>query len=88
MAEKAAKKVIALADALSADNIIAEISGLKVEVGKILTTLSDLLEQESGRYESVKKAIVQKEIELAEIYEIQKAASSLYALIEANSIKK
>lgn len=86
--EKAAKLVVAVADALTADSIISEISGLKAEVGKVLTTLSDRLEQESGRYEAVKKAIIEKENELAEIYEIQKAASSLSALIEAQNIKK
>lgn len=86
--EKAAKQVVAVADALTADTIISEISGLKAEVGKVLTTLSDRLEQESGRYEAVKKAIIEKENELAEIYEIQKAASSLSALIEAQNLKK
>jgi len=86
--EKAVKQVVAVADALTADSIIGEISGLKSEVGKVLTTLSDRLEQEAGRYESVKRAIVEKEKELAEIYEIQKAASSLSALIEAQTLKK
>ncbi len=86
--EKAAKQVVAVADALTADTIISEISGLKAEVGKVLTTLSDRLEQEAGRYEAVKKAIIEKEKELAEIYEIQKAASSLSALIESQNLKK
>jgi len=86
--EKATKQVVAVADALTADTIISEISGLKAEVGKVLTNLSDRLERESGRYDAVKKAIVEKEKELAEIYEIQKAASSLSALIEAQHQKK
>jgi hypothetical protein len=86
--EKATKQVVAVADALTADTIISEISGLKSEVGKVLTTLSDRLEQEAGRYEAVKKAIIEKEKELAEIYEIQKAASSLSALIESQNFKK
>ncbi len=88
VADKASKQVVAVADALTADSIIREISGLKAEVGKVLTTLSDRLEQESGRYEAVKRAITEKEKELAEIYEIQKAASSLSALIEAQNLKK
>jgi hypothetical protein len=86
--EKATKQVVAVADALTADTIISEISGLKAEVGKVLTNLSDRLEQEAGRYDAVKKAIIEKEKELAEIYEIQKAASSLSALIEAQNQKK
>lgn len=88
VAEKATRQVIAVADALTPDTIISDISGLKAEVGKVLTTLSDRLEQEAGRYEAVKKAIVEKEKELAEIYEIQKAASTLSALIEAQNLKK
>ncbi len=88
VAEKAVNQVVAVADALTADSIIREISGLKAEVGKVLTTLSDSLEQEAGRYEAVKRAIIEKEKELSEIYEIQKAASSLSALIEAQNLKK
>lgn len=88
VAEKAVKQVVTVADALTTDGIIRDISGLKAEVGKVLTTLSDRLEEEAGRYEAVKRAIIEKEKELSEIYEIQKAASSLSALIEAQSLKK
>ena len=52
------------------------------------TTLSERLEQEVGRDDAVKRAIAEKEQELAEIYEIQKASSSLAALIEAQNLKK
>jgi hypothetical protein len=83
--EKAARQVVAVADALTADGIIRDIGGLKAEIGKMLTTLSDRLEQETGRYGAVKQAIAEKEKELAEIYEIQKAASSL---IEAQNQKR
>jgi chromosome segregation ATPase len=88
VAEKAVKEVVAVADSLTADSIFRDINGLKAEVGKMLTTLSDRLEQEVGRYDAVKRAIAEKEQELAEIYEIQKAASSLAALIEAQNLKK
>jgi hypothetical protein len=88
VAEKAVRQVIETADALTGDMIIRNISGLKADAGKMLTTLSDQLEQEVGRYEAVKRAIAEKEQELAEIYEIQKAASSLVALIEAQNRKK
>lgn len=88
VAEKEVKQVVEVADSLTTDGIIRDIGGLKVEVGRVLTQLSDRLEQEAGRYEAVKRAIVEKEKELAEIYEIQKAASSLSALIEAQSLKK
>ena len=88
VAEKAVRQAVAVADSQTPDGIIRDISGLKVEVGKVLTNLSDNLEQEAGRYEAIKRAIAEKEKELAEIYEIQKAASSLTALIEAQALKK
>lgn len=88
IAEKTVKQAVAVADALTPDGIIRDIGGLKAEVGKVLTSLSDSLEQESRRYEAIKRAIAEKEKELAEIYEIQKAASSLTALIEAQTLKK
>ena len=68
VAAKAVKEVIAAADALSADSILRDIGGLKAEVGKMLTSLSDRLEHEVGRYDAVKRAIAEKERELAEIY--------------------
>lgn len=86
--EKAAKQVIAAADSLSGAAIIHNISGLKADISKLLTTVSDQLEEALGRYEAVKRAIDEKEKELSEIYEIQKAASSLAALIEAQNLKK
>ncbi len=88
VAEKVVKQAVAVADTLTTEGIVREISSLKLEVGKVLTGLSDQLEQEAGRYESVKRAISDKEKELAEIYEIQKAASSLAALIESQHQKK
>ena len=88
VAEKVVKQAIAVADTLTTEGIVRDIGSLKLEVGKVLTSLSDQLELEAGRYESVKRAIADKEKELAEIYEIQKAASSLAALIESQHQKK
>lgn len=88
VAEKVVTQAVAVADTLTAEGIVRNIGSLKLDVGKVLTSLSDQLEQEAGRYESVKRAIAEKEKELAEIYEIQKAASSLAALIESQNQKK
>lgn len=88
VAEKVVKQAVAVADTLTTEGIVRDIGSLKLEVGKVLTTLSDRLEQEAGRYESVKRAIEEKEKELSEIYEIQKAASSLAALIESQNQKR
>jgi DNA repair exonuclease SbcCD ATPase subunit len=86
--EKAVKQVVAAADALSTDGIVKEIGNLKSEMGKMLAQLSDRLEEGVRRYDGIKKAVAVKEGELQEIYEIEKAASSLAALIEAQEIKR
>lgn len=88
VAEKVVSQAAAVADTLTTEGIVRNIGSLKLEVGKVLTSLSDQLEREAGRYESVKRAIADKEKELAEIYEIQKAASSLAVLIESQNQKK
>jgi hypothetical protein len=59
-----------------------------LELGKVLGSLTEGLEKEVGRYQAVKQAIEVKEAELQEIYEIQKNASSLTALLEAQHRKR
>lgn len=54
IAEKAAKKVVEVADSISIDGVLKGIGGLKLEVGKVLAGLTDGLEQEVGKYEAVK----------------------------------
>lgn len=88
IAAKETKKTIDIADKLSAENIIQDITELKLKFGKTTSELAEKLEEEITKYHSVKKAVAAKEKELFEIYEIQKAASSLSALIEANNAKK
>ena len=86
--EKAVKKIVEVADSLSIDGIVAGIGNLKAEVGKVLNQLTEMLDREVGKYETVKQAVEVKEKELQEIYEIQKSASGLAALLEAQNIKR
>lgn len=86
--ERAAKKVVAAADSLSTDGIVKAIGDLRAEIGKLLTQLSDKLDEEVKKYGEIKKAVDVKEKELQEIYEIQKSASSLAALIESQHQKR
>jgi hypothetical protein len=81
--EKEIKRAVEVADSLSTEGIVKESGNLKAEVGRALAQLSDKLEEQIAKYEEIKKAVEAKERELQEIYEIQKAASSLAALIEA-----
>ncbi|MBC7189795.1 hypothetical protein H5U35_06240 [Candidatus Aerophobetes bacterium] len=49
------------------------ISELKLEIRKMLTGLSEKLQQETVEYQKVKEAIEVKKTELKETYEIEKA---------------
>jgi hypothetical protein len=86
--EKTMKESVMIADSLSTEGVVKEVGNLKAEIGKLLGQLSDRLEEEANKYHQVKKAIDVKGKEIQEIYEIQKAASSLAALIEAQQQKR
>jgi hypothetical protein len=86
--EKAKQQVVEVADSLSTEGIVQGMSALKAEIGRLLGQVSDRLEEEVNKYRQVRKAVEVKERELQEIYEIQKSASSLAALIEAQQQKR
>jgi len=86
--EKKSKEVIQVADSLSSEGVAKEISILKIETGKTLAQISDRLEEEIGKFKALQNAIVLKEKELQELYEIEKSAMSLAALIESQNQKK
>lgn len=86
--EKEAKKAIEKTDELTPELINKKIAELKFEFGSTLTKLSEMIEEEFSKYQNVQRAVVEKEKELSEIYEIGKNANSLYALLEAQKIKK
>ena len=81
---RAAAQAVATADELSADGVVKSIGELRGAVGKMLTQLSERLEEQVASYVQIQRAIVAKEAELKEIYEIQRSASTLTALIEAH----
>ncbi len=83
VAERKRSKAIAVADAASSAGIANQIASLKSEVGRTLNELADRLEQETAKYVQVKTAVELAEAELGEIYDIEKAAASLAALLEA-----
>ncbi|HEY8751001.1 MAG TPA: hypothetical protein VIM11_23655 [Tepidisphaeraceae bacterium] len=75
-------QAVTVADELSTEGVVKSISELKSVVGKTLSQLSDRLEEQVARYVQIQRAIIAKEQELKEIYEIQRSASTLTALIE------
>jgi colicin import membrane protein len=88
IAAKALGEAVAVADALSADGVVRLIGDLKSTIARTLTQLSDRLEEEVGKYGQIRRAIAAKEAELKEIYEIQKSASTLAAMLETYDRKQ
>ena len=86
--EKKAKEVIQVAESLSSEGVVREISTLKIEAGKMLAQISDRLEEEIQKFKAVQNAIVLKEKELQELYEIERSAVTLAALIESQNQKR
>jgi hypothetical protein len=86
--ERNVARAVEAADALFAEGVVKGVSDLRSTLGRLLGQLSEKLELEIDKYGQVKKAIEAKEKELAEIYEIQKSASTLAALIEAQQRKR
>lgn len=86
--EKKAKEVIQVAESLSSEGVYREISNLKIETSKTLAQISDRLEEEVNKFKAVQDAIALKEKELQELYEIERSAVTLAALIESQNQKR
>ncbi len=86
--EKKIEEAVGVTDSLSTEGIVQEVSTLKLEIGRLLGQLSDRLEEEVGKYRQVRQAVEAKQNELQEIYEIEKSALSLAALIDAQHQKR
>jgi len=86
--EKKVKEAVQVAEASTTEGVGKGIATLKMEISKTLTGIADQLEGEVNRFLAVRNAIAAKEKELAELYEIEKSAMSLAALIEAQSQKR
>jgi len=85
--EQKIKEAVEVTDSLSTEGIVREVSTLKLEIGGLLSQLSDRLEEEVGKYRQVRQAVEAKQKELQDIYEIERSALSLAALIEAQHQK-
>jgi len=86
--EKRAKEVVEVASSLSSEGVVKGISSLKLDMSRTLTQISDKLEDEVNSLNGIQKAIAIKEDELKELYEIEKSAATLAALIEAQNQKR
>jgi hypothetical protein len=86
--EKKAKEVIQVAESLSSEGVAKDISNLKIETSKTLAQISDRLEEEIQKFKAVQNAITLKGKELQELYEIEKSAVALAALIESQNQRR
>jgi hypothetical protein len=88
MEEKKTKEAVAVAESLGSENVAKEINNLKLDVNKMLTQLYDRLDAEVNKFLMTQNAIAAKERDIQELYEIEKAAMTLAALIEAQNLKR
>ena len=82
IAAKAVREAVAVADALSSEDLVRSIGEMKSTIARTLAQLADRLEEEIGKYGQIRRAIAAKDAELKEIYEIGRSASTLLAIIE------
>lgn len=82
------KAVVESAEESAKSDVNARIMGLKEEIGNFLSDMAGRIESENKRYQDIKAAIEARNEELKEIYEIEKSAHSLAALLEAQNQKK
>lgn len=85
--EKKSKEITKAVDSLAPGGIVKSIGELKTEMGNLLNRISNAMEEEVNKYVKVKEGIEIKEKELREIYEIEKNAQTLTALIESHAQK-
>ena len=86
--EKKTQEAVKVAESLTVEGVSKEISSLKLDIGKMLSQITDRLEGEVNKFVAIRNAIDAKEKELRELYEIDKAAMTLAALIEAQHEKR
>ena len=88
LAARTIREAVTVADALSSEDLVRSIGEMKSTIARTLAQLADRLEEEIGKYGQIRRAIAAKDAELQEIYEIQRSASTLLAIIETQQRQK
>lgn len=86
--ERRALEAVKVAEALAAEEVDRTIGNLKATIGKALGELAERLASEGAKFRNLQAAIASKEKELQELYGIEKAATTLAALIEAQNLRR
>ncbi|MFZ7126309.1 MAG: hypothetical protein ACOWWM_09180 [Desulfobacterales bacterium] len=85
---RARAEVVREAEAITTDDVSQKVTSLKLEIETTLNELSRKMAAEAERYRKIQEAIEAKNRELEEIFEIERSAYSLAALVEAQKLKK
>lgn len=86
--ERKKSEVVNVAASLSTEGVAKEINNLKLAVSNALAQIAEQLEKEVAKFQSVQKAIEFKERDFQEVYEIERTAATLAALIETQHQKR
>jgi uncharacterized lipoprotein YmbA len=86
--QRATAEAVKVAEELATEGVVKQVGDLRSTIGRLLSQVAGQLEEQVDRYGQIAKAIAFKERELAEIYEIQKSALSLAALLAAQEQKR
>jgi hypothetical protein len=86
--EKQSEEAVAVATELAPDGVERALGNLKADIGQSLAQIAERMAAEVARFKAIQKAVESKERELQELYGIEKAATSLAALIEAQHQKR
>lgn len=85
--QKQAAEAVGAAEKITAESANERVARLKQDIGRALSDIAAQLEEESAKYDRVKQAIELKENELKELFEIERSAFALAALLEAQKEK-
>lgn len=85
---KEEKVIHSVEKAVESNDVTRRVYDLKDEVGRFLADMAGKIEKEKDRYTEIKNAVEIRNKELMDIYEIEKSAHSLAALLEAQNRKK
>ena len=88
MEAKRKQEIVKIADSLSVEGVAQGINDLRIEINKMLAQIAERLEEQTNKYQKTQDAIVIKNKDLLEIYEIEKSAFTLAALLETHKHKE
>jgi hypothetical protein len=86
--EKQAEEAVTVAAGLAPDGVERALGNLKADIGRSLAEIAERMATEVTRFKAIQKAVESRERDLQELYGIEKAATSLAALIEAQNQKR